>query len=683
MPRLRHLGSALLAALVVSAVAQAGGTHDFDKIVVFGDSLSDNGNLSLALGQAQPSRFTTNPGEVAIEHVADYYGLGLTPAITGGTDFAFGGAGVVHNAPGIPPSVPTITAQVDGYLAGANSLDSRTLYSMWGGANDIFYHATAAGAAGQAQQLIQQTIQAQVAQALANGLPQSQVDAFIAQITPTVTQQVASQVAAAAGVGALETPEQAQAAVGAAAQQELKLLGQMHGAGAKYVVVFNLPDIGLTPSAAAQGPAGVQALSGLSMIYNGVLDGGLNTLSDQGLNIVPVNVYGLFNEVIADPAAFGFTNVTVPACLTGSDTHTAGLTSVQCGPEGSGAPYTYAPGTENTYLFADGVHPTTAAHKMLAQYVIAELTAPGQASMLAEVPLATGNAHVRLLRKQERIDQAGGATRVFLGLNYGRQRFDATSQSPKTDSNDVNLALGVDAAASEHFNVGVALGLARSNADIGGGGFRLDSMIGSGYALWHDGGAYVGAHVGFTKLSYKDINRRFQLGALTRTETGETDGSQILAGLDGGWWSSYGNWRTGPFARLEWQRIRVDGYSEDGDDSSAMWFAGQQRTAMVGTLGWQLRGDWKVGNHAWHPYLNIAWHRDGRADARTVRAGLTGMQGSFALTGFIPDANWTSADLGLQANLSDSISTWFAYHGRFGDSNQRLDSLNMGFKIAF
>ena len=144
MLRTRVLAGAIAAGLLVSASAAAG---QFSQLVVFGDSLSDNGNISLATQPAlqPPLRFTTNPGLVGIEHVADHLGLTLAPSLTGGTDYAWGGAGINTNSPGTPAAVPTLTAQVDAYLAGGN-VDGRALYSIWGGANDIFYHATAAGA---------------------------------------------------------------------------------------------------------------------------------------------------------------------------------------------------------------------------------------------------------------------------------------------------------------------------------------------------------------------------------------------------------------------------------------------------------------------------------------------------------------------------------------------------------
>src|SRR5699024_5153690 len=318
MLRLRQLNAALVIALATSAAAHAG-TTDFNHMVVIGDSLSDNGNISLSQGASQPSRFTTNPGKVAVEHVADHYGIDLAPSVAGGNDYAFGGARVAAG------SIPSMTTQWASYLGdNGGHADAHTLYSVWGGANDIFYHVKAVGAAATAQALIEQTIQQQVQAALTGGVIQpAQVDAFVAQITPTVTQQVLAQVSAAAGVTP-ETPAQAQAGIAKAAKQELALLGKMHASGAEYALVFNLPDIGKTPAAAAQGQTAQQSLAQLSLLYNGVLAGGLNSLSDQGLNVVPVDVYGLFNEVIANPSAFGFSNVTAPACGAGSS-------SVQCG----------------------------------------------------------------------------------------------------------------------------------------------------------------------------------------------------------------------------------------------------------------------------------------------------------------------------------------------------------------
>ncbi|HEV2540090.1 MAG TPA: autotransporter domain-containing protein [Frateuria sp.] len=611
MPRTRPLAGAILAGLLFSTAAAA---TDFSKVVVFGDSLSDAGNLSLSQGSPVALRFTTNPGTTAAENVAAGLGFTLTPSLTGGTDFAFGGAGVVQ---GVAP-VPTLPQQMAMYLgANGGKADANALYQVWGGANDIFY------------------------------------------LTGTSTN---------ANVLAAGTATAAQAEVG--------MLGQLQAAGARYVVVYNLPDLGKTPASAAGGPAAQAGGTQLALVYNGILSTGISQLSANGLNVIPVDTFRLINEVIANPSAYGFTNVTTPAC-NGS--------SVQCGPVGSGLPFSYAPGTDQTYLFADDVHPTTAAHAMLAQYVLAELAAPGQMSLLAEAPLAATATQYRAIRNEMLADGQGSDTRFFASADYGRQRFDATDASPKTNSNNVNLTLGADVRAGEHVSAGVALSLGQSNADFAGGtgGYKMHDISGLGYALYHSGGGYLGGYAGFGQSNFTDVNRRIRLGGGMRSEGGKADGTHLGGGLEGGWWLQAGGLQTGPFAHLEWQTVKVDGYAESGSSSTAMWFGRQQRDALVGSLGWRLQGHWQAGGMMLMPYAEVAWNHDAKADPREVQAGLVGMPGSFSLSGYVPDKTWASADLGLSAQFGSNVTGWFGYHGRFRDRTQRDNSINLGVKVGF
>ena len=672
MLRTSHLAGAIVAALLFSASAAAA---DFSKVVVFGDSLSDAGNISLATAPSiqPPLEFTTNPGHVAVQGIASHFGQSLSASLAGGTDYAWGGAGIFNNSPGTPAAVPTITSQVNAYLAGG-AVDSHALYSIWGGANDIFSAATSVGAGATAQQLIQQNVAAQIAQLQQAGVPAAQIQAMTPTITQQVTAAVTQQVLAGAQVSSFMTSDQAQAAIAAAGQQEVKLIGQLQAAGAKNILVFNLPNIGVTPSGIAQGADAQASLTGLSLIFNNQLNTGLGTL---GKGIIPVNTYALINEVVANPTAYGFSNATTPACGAGSS-------SVQCGPAGSGLPYTYADGTDQSYVFADGVHPTTAAHALLTQYVIAELEAPGYASMLGQAALTDSTTQTRAIRHEMLADSAGAGTRTFARVDYGHQRYDAGGNSPKTTSDNLSLTIGADAKVNEHISAGVALGVSHQNADFqGGGGYKLQGLSGLGFITWHAGGGYVGAYANFGQSNFSNIERHIRLGAMQRTETAKADGNHLGGGLTGGWWIPMGKLRTGPFANLEWQTAKVDGYTESGNDSSAMWFGRQQRDALIGTLGWRLEGQWQIHQATLSPFVELAWNHDSKADPSLVEAGLNSMNGSFELPGFAPDKTWASANLGVAAHFDDNITTWIGYNGRFSDSSQKYNSVNLGFRVAF
>ncbi|HXS73638.1 MAG TPA: autotransporter domain-containing protein, partial [Rhodanobacteraceae bacterium] len=500
--------------------------------------------------------------------------------------------------------------------------DPNALYSVWGGANDVFFNV---------------------------GLAQAN----------------------------LITAAQVQTNLQTAAQTELGLIAQLGQAGAKRVVVFNLPDIGKTPESLAGGPAVSAQGTGLSIIYNSTLNAGL---AQTGVDIIPIDTFGLINEVVANPARYGFTNVTDAACGLAS-------TSLLCGPQGQPFPFTYAPGTENTFLFADGVHPTTAAHALLGQYVVSVIQAPGQQSLLAEAPLHVTDAVDHSLRNQalSGMDQPSHGARYFASYDYNQQKLDATENTPKSDNNQNTLTVGADVHPDEHISVGLALSGAQQRDGFANdaGGFKLQEYLLSGYAMygWRQG--YFGAMGSFGQLNYHDIQRNIALGPALRQESGSTSGSHVAFSLTGGWLFGSDALRTGPYADIGYQRIRVSGFAENGGDSTAMTFDRQEREALIGTLGWQVIGNWQAGGTALHPYAQVAWNHDSKADARDVRAGLVNMPGTFAMPGFLPDQTWGSAGVGLNAEFSPSFSAWVGYNGRFSDKNERDNSLNLGAKLSF
>jgi outer membrane lipase/esterase len=230
----------------------------------------------------------------------------------------------------------------------------------------------------------------------------------------------------------------------------------------------------------------------------------------------------------------------------------------------------------------------------------------------------------------------------------------------------------------------MALGVGQHTADFaGGGGYKLQDISGLGYLTYHVGGGYIGGYANFGQSNFKDIERRFAIAAMQRTESGKTNGTHLGGGVTGGWWFDFNELSTGPFVTVAWDTAKVSGYHEGGNDSSAMWFGRQQRDALVSTLGWRLQGHWQTGNMVMSPYAELAWNHDSKAEPRAVSAGLNSMNGTFALTGFTPDKSWGTAELGLSAQLTPTINSWVGYSGRFSDNSQKYNSVNMGFRFVF
>lgn len=298
--------AAMAAAVIVPAGAQA----PFERIVVFGTSLSDSGNAFALRGGT-----STAP---------DY---DLDPLLVPSAPYARGG---LHFSNG----------------------------ATW-----IEQFARSRGLAGSARPalLADDTIATNYAVAAARAREDGvnfnlarQVDAFLQQFGGAAPadalyvidmggNDIRDALVAYGSGGAGPILEAANTAI-------FQAITQLYDAGARKFLVWRAPNVGLTPAIRRldQINPGAAFLAGaLSQAFNAGLDGVVAYLSAlQGISIRRLDAYGLIANIVANPAAYGLANVTA-ACVTPND-----------------APFTCP--NPDEYLFWDGIHPTKAGHAILA-----------------------------------------------------------------------------------------------------------------------------------------------------------------------------------------------------------------------------------------------------------------------------------------------------------------------------
>lgn len=111
--------------------ATAGTFGPFDELIVFGDSLSDSGNVAAARGDAFP--FFIYPNGQFTNGDAWTTQLGLTPSLTGGTNYAYGDARAADNMDG----TPDLLAQIGQFSDNGGPSGTNSLAVIWSGGNDF------------------------------------------------------------------------------------------------------------------------------------------------------------------------------------------------------------------------------------------------------------------------------------------------------------------------------------------------------------------------------------------------------------------------------------------------------------------------------------------------------------------------------------------------------------------
>lgn len=275
-----------LSALLLGKTAFA---QSFSQIIVFGDSISDTGNVHLATNGEFPGeayyqgRFSN--GLVYTDYLAEKFQIPMLSSLAGGHNYAYGSAKTnSHPIPGLLGVTDQVQAYTD-TLTGP--VDEHALFIVFTGANDI--------------------------------------NEFL--ITPP--EQIPTLVSKAIG----DT---------AGIVQDLALLG------AKHIIVANMPNFGILPvviEADQAQPGTALAAANLTIQYNDALSGALKQLQAafNEVNIYEFDTYALLQLPVQSPDAFGFSNVH-EACL---------KDGTVCN-------------SPNEYIFWDDIHPSTKAHKIIA-----------------------------------------------------------------------------------------------------------------------------------------------------------------------------------------------------------------------------------------------------------------------------------------------------------------------------
>ena len=627
---LSSIGASLGIGIMSLCIAPAASASSFSQMVFFGDSLMDSGFFS-GIGQ-QPS-FTTNPDLIWTQLLAHQNGLTANPAFIltptgvvsgGGTNYAVGGARVSQPSldPTLAPIVPSVTQQINGYLASNPKPDKKALYTVWAGANDVFDY-TQQYIAG----LLDPTTQAATAQ--------------------TIVGLVAGEAVNVAG-----------------------LIGKLQQAGANKVMVVNLPNIGNTPEAAA---SGLQTLwTGASYTFNQTLNQSLNQL---GGNIIALDAFSLLDEVIRNPALYGFKNVTSAACTTPDSSTCTAATLVE-------------PNANKTYLFADTVHPTGAAQAIIAQYAESVLLAPSQMSLLAAAPLAGAVTQTQAIDNRFRLFGAQpynvGKAEGYAVVNHTQQNFGGTDNTQSLDGSINSATVGVDYGINQNWMIGTAFGYGQNKADFGNntGNFKLNQTMISAYTQYRDGAWAVNAIGLAGLLDYNHVQRNIALGAALRTENATTAGDQVLLRIGGQYDFTFGAATLSPLANVTWQQIKIEDFDEMGNDSTAMHFDKQTRTSLISSLGLQISSNQFIGSYAVQPFAKIAWEKEFKNTPNEVRAHVIGMGGSFGMPGYQGPANTTRLDLGATIKLAVDTTAFASYSGQFASGN-KANSVQLGVSKVF
>ena len=465
------------------------------------------------------------------------------------------------------------------------------------------------------------------------------------------------------------------------AQQTSGLAVTLKNAGARYILVTNVPNAAVSKDVylAAEGGTWSDTIAGYGAAYAAYSQNVWNNLAADKVNFIPADLSGVFNYVVTHPAPFGFTSVSQndPACV--------GVAAVNCIPANWATP-----NADKTYVFAESAawHFTSGYQQIEADYVYNLLTAPGQISLMPVAQLRGRLGVIEAVRAQMPDKaRAEGERHVWISGDVAALKSgELLDAQPGKALRPMSVVAGVDYQISPLWLAGVSASFGRSNQSFAtGGSFSSDDVAASLYlgfrqeALWMNAVATAGRTSAST-------HRSATLGITTETNSASPKGSGQSLALQGGYdfaaTLSSLPVTHGPVLGLIAQRAGLDGFTETNGQSglTALQFASQSRGSTIAELGYH--GSLDLGS--WKLFSKFIWSHELQTGEKTISTSVTTITApAYALPAAALPRNWATATAGAKYAITDQLSGYVSASLRSEGGGSGGFGGSMGLNLAF
>lgn len=391
----------------------------------------------------------------------------------------------------------------------------------------------------------------------------------------------------------------APAAATAAAASAATDLNRLVAAGARNISFLAgntaiLPEVALLPDPAAA--AAVR--NAFSNTFNGAIQTTLAGYAADGVIVNYTDLTLIGNNVVANPGLYGLTSA--GACNLG----TACITD---------------PAAANKFLFyIDNLHLTSAGFAIVAAYVDRQMTAPLTLQAPTDTALDTALQFGRTLTNRMDLgaprdgDMPEGFAVYAAGDTVSR-KVGASQRNDQFKVTTTGLTGGVEYGFGSGM-VGAAINVSRPKANFGNDEARdeVKTVQGGVYGGFGIAGGFVQGYAGLGH-DHHDIIR---MGVVSQLDA-SPKGKHVEAGIKAGYLMPMGGFRIGPVIALDHARARVDGYTENGDEVLTLNVNHESVSALRGSLGAEMRGDFGGNGIQVRPFAAALVEKDFNGDGRT------------------------------------------------------------------
>ncbi|MCU7871639.1 MAG: autotransporter outer membrane beta-barrel domain-containing protein [Candidatus Thiodiazotropha sp. (ex Lucinoma annulata)] len=281
----------------------------------------------------------------------------------------------------------------------------------------------------------------------------------------------------------------------------------------------------------------------------------------------------------------------------------------------------------------------------------------------------------------------------FATINFGTGDRDSTDSSDAFDFSNSRLTLGVDYRLDSNLVIGGAVNYSRIDTDfdkrstVTGGNVDTDGWGGVLYGTYYRDQYYVDGLIGYAVSDY-DIKREISIPsntgapAISNTAKASPESSDYTLSVGGGYALGQGPVSFGPYFRASYMRVDIDGYQEQGAETSGLNLSvtDQEWTSFTSVLGVEYAYTISQQQSIIIPQVRLGWVHQFENDSSEITATYVNDPRNNRLSVLTddPDRNYFELTLGISSVIQDGIQLFANYDTLLGLDNLSDHQLTLG-----
>lgn len=254
---------------------------------------------------------------------------------------------------------------------------------------------------------------------------------------------------------------------------------------------------------------------------------------------------------------------------------------------------------------------------------------------------------------------------VYTTVGYANVSLSGINNQSGVNSQTWAPSVGIERHLDRHLALGFATTLLHTTQSYnnGLGSLKMEGVALSAYASYVRSSLWLDLLYSFGHFDLDSERNPVGFQAARGTTSAMTNAVQ----LNGGWNFRVPAWKLvhGPFVGLDYLRVSVEGYAEEGGGLAALAYGDRDVDSLISRVGWAVSRDFRTDFATITPQIRVSYERQNISNNNGTSVNLINQAFTANTTSEAPGQDYMVAGAGVNFQFTPDFSMLLTYQGQF------------------